>query len=211
MSDGRCDIIPCVDCKWRMLILRGKPTVIIYCQKCRKWFVSDDVHYEDEDTVRAVAKGVSEHVNELLRCDAMAPHIIVARVRACGVCSFTAPEVRVDPGPHGRFDHFIEEIITRQIANPESDIYTQSALPAYTLQRRCGADPRLQELYLKLFPDKKSKVQKYQEQRDREQERFKKRHPDIAAKQEPDEGRGRRGRLAQLGLPVVSGGDDSES
>lgn len=185
--------------------------VIIFCQKCRKWFVSDDVRYEDENTIRAVAKGTSEHVNELLRCDAMAPHIIVARARGCGVCSFTAPEVPVDPGPHGRFDRFIEDIITRQIANPESDIYTQSALPAYTLQRRCGADPHLQDLYLKLFPDKKSKVQKYQEQRDREQERFQKRHLDGAAKQEPDKGRSHRGRLAQLGLPIVSNGDERKS
>ena len=201
---------PCVDCKWRLRILQAKPVVIIFCQRCRKWFVSDDVCYIDENIIRASAKGTGEHVNDLLRCDAMASHIIVTRTNTCGVCNFTTPDVHADPGPHGRLDHVIEDIITRQIANPWSDIYERSALPAYTLQRRCGAHPHLQELYLKLFPEKKSKVLKYQEQRKREQDRFQNRDSGSVAKRGHDRGTDHQSHLAQLGLPILPGGDNRE-
>jgi hypothetical protein len=91
-----------------------------------------------------------------------------------------------DTGPHGRFDVYLRTILERQIKDPFSDIYEKSGLPAYTMQRRCGADVELRELYLTMRPDAKEKVAKYLEKRAREQEQFQKRNPGSSAKRTND-------------------------
>lgn len=170
-------IEPCVDCPWRLVILRGKPQVVVHCKRCNRWFIADNVKYIDETTVLASVSGDHSHVNEMLRCDALAAHLIVAQASSCSDCSAYASEVQCDTGPHGRFDAFLRNVIERQLANPHSDIYRNSGLPPYTMQKRCGADPSLTELYLKLRPDAAEKVKKHQEKRANEQERYKRRHP----------------------------------
>jgi len=166
-------IEPCVDCKWRMLILRGKPTVALYCTRCIRWFISSQVHVVGEDEVEAFTDGVNDHVNGLLRCDGMAPHVIVKHIRGCQQCAPHASRVVIlDSSRENRFDVYIAEL-----AKKGEGAYMAAALPAYTLQHRCGADPHLRELYSKIRPDAKAKVEKYAEKRLGEQERFKKRHP----------------------------------
>lgn len=179
-------IEPCVDCKWRLVILRGKPQVAVHCERCNRWFISDNVTYVDENTVWAETVGDGTHIKEMLRCDALAPHLIVAKARGCKTCSAFSDGVNCDTGPHGRFDAYMRTIIERQLANPQSDIYRNSGLPAFTMQRRCGADPELMKLYLKLRPDAEAKVKKHLEKRAHEQERHTRRDPGSATKRNDD-------------------------
>lgn len=160
---------PCADCKWRLLLLRGKPTVILHCKTCRRWFVSSQVRTIDEGHIVAFTDGVKEHVNALLKCDAMAPHMVVGHINDCGSC---AGEGWIDLNSEETFDKMLAEIARRG-----EGAYLAAEFPAYTLQHRCGADPRLAKLYLEIRPDAKEKVQKHLERRKRENEKFAKRHP----------------------------------
>jgi len=171
------EIEPCVDCKWRLLLLRGKPTVAIYCETCRRWFVSSTVIYTDEDEVEARLNGEREHVNELLRCDAMTRNMVTARTQRCDYCQgVPGGRLTLDISATNRFDHMLRRLL-EQGAEGNTMMYDESQFPAYTLQRRCGADPQLTELYLKMKPDATAKVLKYQERRAREQRKFAQRHP----------------------------------
>jgi hypothetical protein len=169
-----------------LVILRGKPQVAVHCQRCNAWFISDKVTYQDETTVCAETYGDKTHIKEMLRCDALAPHLIVAKTRGCKNCSTFVDAVLCDTGPHGRFDVYLRTILEHQIKDPFSDIYMKSGLPAYTMQRRCGADTELRELYLQMRPDAKEKVAKYLEKRTREQEQFQRRNPGSSAKRTYD-------------------------
>lgn len=171
------EIEPCVDCKWRLLLLRGKPTVAIYCETCRRWFISSTVTYTDEDEVEARLNGSKEHVNELLRCDAMTSNLVVARTHRCDDCQgIPGGVLTLDVSPTNRFDHMLRRML-EQGAKGNTTMYDASQFPAYTLQRRCGADPQFTELYLKMKPDATEKVRKYQKRRADEQRKFAKRHP----------------------------------
>lgn len=175
-----CDEIePCVDCKWRMLLLRGKPTVAIYCETCRRWFISSHVVYVDEDEVEARLNGTKEHVNELFRCDAMVRMMVAARTQRCDYCSgMPGGTTILSVGRAHRMQHMIRRLL-KEAAEGNTLMYDRAQFPAYTLQRRCGADPELTELYLKFKPDAAEKIAKYKARRENEQRKFAEQHPEL--------------------------------
>ena len=176
-----CDEIePCVDCAWRMLLLRGKPAVTIFCETCRRWFVSSTVVYTDADEVEASLNGTNDHINDLLRCDAMTRLLVVARTPRCDACQrIPGGMLILDVSRNNRLNVMIERLLKRA-AEGDTMLYDRAQFPAYTLQRRCGADPKLTELYLKMKPDAAEKIRKYQARRKDEQRKFAERHPELA-------------------------------
>jgi hypothetical protein len=181
-----CDEIePCVDCKWRMLLLRGKPTVAVFCETCRRWFISSHVVYVDEDEVEAKLNGTKEHVNELLRCDAMTRMMVVVRTQRCDYCTGMPGGTTILRVSRENRLHLMIRRLLKRAAEGDTLMYDQAQFPAYTLQRRCGADPELTELYLKMKPDAAEKIEKYQARRKDEQRKFAERHPEIVGTKHP--------------------------
>ncbi|MHC4619099.1 MAG: hypothetical protein ACYTEQ_15250 [Planctomycetota bacterium] len=129
--------------------------------------------FQDADDITMLdvtLDGEIGHVKSMMRCDCLAPYLILARLTQCKLCG-THSALPMQALPDNFFDNWIEKLANM---SPETRgaSYEFSSLPAYTLQRRCGADPYITELYLRIRPDAKHKVEQYQERRKREQRDF---------------------------------------
>lgn len=156
--------------------------VLVLCETCKRWFVSKQVkEFEDQDDVTMIdvtLDGDKKHVNSLLRCDCMAPYVMLARLQTCGRCGGISA-LPMQANPDNFFLRWLEKIAEMPKDRRDAS-YEFSSLPAYTLQRRCGADPYITELYLRIRPDAHDKVHDYQERRKREQQKFAERTADAA-------------------------------
>ena len=148
---------PCPDCPWSLLVLAGKPQLAVRCTRCRTWR-----HYAlRRDTVRAGVAGAfyaetvltstlsQKDINSMLRCDCLAPHLYILHVRSCAMCDDSRrsdTHMTLYPG------NTLHMVIMRL----RPDVYHRLRLPAYTLQRRCGANPDYYRRYfdmVKAMPD----------------------------------------------------------
>jgi hypothetical protein len=146
MDDGH----PCPDCQWTTYLLTGRPVVFLRCDACKNWFHCNvKVKTPGKSIVGEVtivdvsinARATKDMVNSLLRCDCMAPQIFLSHIAHCDACrgkSIATHSLRLLP--KDTLHRFIERMTKQR--------YNASKLPAYTLQRRCGAVLAYAERYI---------------------------------------------------------------
>jgi hypothetical protein len=160
MRDGD----PCPDCQWTTYLLSGRPILFLRCDACKNWFHCN---------VRIVKKGASvagpawqleasinyectkDLLNSMLRCDCLAQQIFLSHVAHCDLCaSFSIPARKKGeyPPSEQRAKHVIrvlpQHTLHAFIMRLSKEDYRKSSLPAYTLQRRCGAVTAYLDRYL---------------------------------------------------------------
>lgn len=151
---------PCPDCRWTLYLMTGRPILLLRCEDCKNWFHTNikSMH----QTLFIVGKGwefdaqfnhkcSKDDLNSILRCDCLAQQVYLAHNVRCDVCqkkrsiirqSLDPPTHHVRVRPEDTLHNFIMKLTERS--------YKRSSLPAYTLQRRCGAIQKYLDRYMKM-------------------------------------------------------------
>ena len=171
MRDGE----PCPDCRWATYILSGRPVLVVRCRECSIWYHTNikvvkressllgprwvlDVQFNHEYT--------RDDLNSILRCDCLAAQLYMTHNLTCNQCNIvkeghTAIH-RVQVSRHNTLRRFLATLTKAR--------YDKSRLPAYTLQRRCGAIREYQMAYTTAVPVSESQIARisaYAEKRQR--------------------------------------------
>jgi hypothetical protein len=144
---------PCPDCRWTMYVLTGRPVVMLRCRLCRNWFhanvskvsrrpsIVPDMFNAQVSFNHQCSK---DDLNSMFRCDCLAKQLYcVDTGLMCDDCvprSDYQESYGVVLRDTATLHHFILTISERH--------YKASALPAYSLQRRCGAIPEYLDTYV---------------------------------------------------------------
>lgn len=100
---------------------------------------------------------LQKDINSMLRCDCLAPLLYVSHMTNCAVC-----KDRAHGALHGYPDAYVQlhrdaTLHAKIMAlDTRTDLYRKLLFPAYTLQRRCGANPVYFRKYVdmvKAMPD----------------------------------------------------------
>lgn len=138
---------PCPDCQWTMYLMTGRPIVLVRCPVCKNWYhanvkVRGQTHsiigsgLELAITINHDA--TKKTINSILRCDCLAKQVYLVSSIICQHCqrndSNSPPREHthvVTVRRNNTLHEFMLGITPRK--------YKHSRLPAYSLQRRCGA------------------------------------------------------------------------
>jgi hypothetical protein len=141
-----------------MYLMTGRPILMLRCQDCKNWFHANisvqarmpsviGVGWQFEATFnRSCSK---DDLNSIFRCDCLARQVFLAHSVRCDDCfGYHASKLIVEPPKHKihvRADDTLHVFIMRLTKQK----YNKSNLPAYTLQRRCGAVVEYLDRYMK--------------------------------------------------------------
>ena len=154
---------PCPDCRWTMYLMTGRPILVLRCEDCKNWFHANITVKQRVPSIIGVGwdfeasfnhRYSKDDLNSILRCDCLAKQVYMAHGVRCNDCTRTRRSVghshagEAEAPRHAirvRADDTLHEFITRLTKHK----YSKSNLPAYTLQRRCGAVAAYLDRYMR--------------------------------------------------------------
>lgn len=146
---------PCPDCRWTLYLMTGRPILVLRCRDCSNWFhanikvvskVPSSIGMAWEFDAEFNHKCTKDDLNSILRCDCLARQVYMVYSLRCDKCQRL-------PGAMGSWRHTVRvranDTLHHFITSLTSRSYKHSNLPAYTLQRRCGAIEAYLDRYMK--------------------------------------------------------------
>lgn len=165
-------IKPCIDCKWTLSILRGKPIILLHCETCARWFRASQFRYVGDGIIEAVCDGNGVCMADMFKCDCLIKLITVGYINKCCKCGYaphTTVTMHIDS--YNSLHRLLQRVLWRKAndVNNSDFMYRNCHFPKTAFSQRCGADKYLIEAYLRAFPAMRGEVEKYQAQRKEEQ------------------------------------------
>lgn len=168
---------PCPDCRWTMYLMTGRPILLLRCSDCKNWFHTNIkiiqryrsiVGWCWEFEARFNHTCTKDDLNSILRCDCLAKQVFMSYKVCCDACqqqqsnmsqSLNLLTHRIRVRPDDTLHNFIMQLTTRT--------YKHSRLPAYTLQRRCGAIQAYLDRYINVIiaPNQTTRTIAYRKKR----------------------------------------------
>lgn len=173
MRDGEA----CPDCQWTTYLLSGRPILFLRCDACKNWYHCNVRVVRREPSVAGPVLTLEAtlnyecpkgQLNSMLRCDCLAPQIFLGHVPCCDRCGY---DHRFDDLGLRRCTHRIQlspwDTLHACILALTKQRYDKSHLPAYTLQRRCGAIERYVNRYIDRVAteDQATRTRQYRQRR----------------------------------------------
>ena len=139
---------PCPDCRWTMYLMTGRPILLLRCQDCKNWFHANISVKEREPSIIGTGwqfeatfntRCSKDDLNSIFRCDCLAKQVFLAHSVRCDDCfGYRAGHVITEQPKH-KIHVRADDTLHKFIMKLTKQKYQKSNLPAYTLQRRCGA------------------------------------------------------------------------
>jgi hypothetical protein len=166
---------PCPDCRWTVYLMTGRPILLLRCEDCRNWFHANIRVVQREPAIIGMGwkfEATFNHayskddLNSIFRCDCLAKQVYLAHNVRCDLCyghrNYEVARESPRHVVHVRANDTLHEFLLRLTHSA----YKKSALPAYTLQRRCGAVPEYLDRYLELMTEAQTmRTLEYREKR----------------------------------------------
>jgi hypothetical protein len=154
-----CDGDPCPDCPWTTYLLSGRPILFMRCNACRNWFhcnikvKTPSKNVAGGTTVEATLnlEATRGMVYSLLRCDCLAPQIFLTYIANCDSCCELSLGLVALMGYTLTLTH--PHTLHSLIRGLTISTYGELGLPAYTLQRRCGAVEAYLQRYITMVAE----------------------------------------------------------